>query len=223
MDRKSASRIRKDKQDEESLETAMSEIVENRLKHVHTSMPGIIRSFNATLQTATVQPAIRRLFLDEKGWVALPQCVDVPVQFPGWGDSVMTFPVNPGDECLLSFSERAIDFWWDKGGVQLPAELRMHDLSDAFALMGFSSKGRAIPAFNTDAVEIRRRDGTGPKFVLDGDSAYVGGTAGAEPAVMGTTLANFLAALIVAVNSKPGGSPAPTLPTGLLAALARVS
>ncbi len=37
----------------------------------------------------------------------------------------------PGDEGLLHFSERSIDNWWSRGGVQEQCEMRMLDLSDS--------------------------------------------------------------------------------------------
>ncbi|MFW8450019.1 Gp138 family membrane-puncturing spike protein, partial [Klebsiella pneumoniae] len=64
--------------------------------------------------------------------VNLPLLVDVPVVFPRGGGCTLTFPVKPGDECLVIFADRCIDFWWQSGGIQEPVDERMHDLSDAF-------------------------------------------------------------------------------------------
>jgi hypothetical protein len=106
---------------------------------VWTALPGIIVSFNPANATAVVQPAI-------KATVASPDfttkqvpralCADVPVVFPHGGGFHLTFPVSPGDECLLIFSARCIDAWWQSGGVQAAAHPRMHSLSDAFAILG---------------------------------------------------------------------------------------
>lgn len=219
----------RDEQQDASLESAIRTHVKAALMDTHTCLPGIIRSFDHETQTATVQPAIQQIFV-ERGAVTLPLCVDVPVQFPSGGNFVLTFPVAPGDECLLVFSERAIDFWWDRGGVQLPAEYRLHDLSDAFAIMGVRSKPEAarIASVSTSAAELRTKNGT-TVLRIDGDSVYVGGAAGAEPAVMGTRLISFLDALAVVINSKlPAGAPAVlasttlTGPASLLAAKAKV-
>jgi hypothetical protein len=91
--------------------------------------------------------------------IDIPDCQDVPVHYPRGGGFVLTFPVKAGDECLLCFSERAIDFWFENGGAQLPSEYRMHDYSDAFAVVGFSSKPNAIKDVATDAAELRTLDG----------------------------------------------------------------
>jgi hypothetical protein len=203
--------LAEDAQSDEQLaalaEDAISVAIEARLKEVHTCLPGIVQKFDPTTQTATVQPAIQRIFID-KGPVKLPLCVDVPVQFPAGGDFVLTFPVHANDECLLVFSERAIDFWWDRGGVQLPAEYRMHDLSDAYAIVGVSSRKRFLSNFNASGAELRTRNGS--TFLrIDGSNVYVGGATGAEKAIMGETYRNaedqYLTAIVTAVKAALSG------------------
>lgn len=148
----------KTQQIEPSLEVALEEQIKTKLLNLHTMLPGIIASFDPVRQTAQVQPCIKRLFID-KGAVNLPLCVDVPVEFPGGGGFFLTFPVKVGDECVLSFSERAIDYWYLNGGVQLPAEYRLHDLSDAIARVGLNSQPKNIPSFKIDGTQLRSRDG----------------------------------------------------------------
>jgi len=153
------SKLQRDAQQASSAEEAASAQIEGRLKDLHTCLPGIVVSFDPVKQTAVVQPAIKRIFT-EKGAVNLPVCVDVPVQFPGGGDFFLTFPVKAGDECMLHFSERAIDNWYASGSTQAPAEYRLHDLSDAMATVGINSQPRKIPAFNATDTELRNREGT---------------------------------------------------------------
>lgn len=127
-----------------------------------TALPGIIQSFNPQAMTCEVQPAIRALVRGEDGSLSpvdLPLLVDCPVQFPAGGQCTLTFPVKPGDECLVVFAQRCIDSWWASGGVQDQAELRMHDPSDGFALLGFRSQPRVIPSVSTSAVQLRSDDG----------------------------------------------------------------
>ncbi len=140
-----------------SADEAYKEHTTGLLKQLHTCLPGIVFSFDAATQTAQIQPAIQRVF-NARGPVNLPMCVDVPVCFPGGGDIFLTFPVQPGDECTLFFSERCIDFWHVQGGVQLPADYRMHDLSDAFAFVGVNSQPNKLANVNTAGAELRTRD-----------------------------------------------------------------
>ncbi len=130
---------------------------------IWTAMPGIIQSFDAEKMTAVVQPALQGQVQASDGsysWQTMPLCVDCPVQFPGGGGVSLTFPVAEGDECLLVFASRCIDAWWQSGGVQRQAELRMHDLSDGMALLGFRSVPRVIPNISTTVAQLRSDDGS---------------------------------------------------------------
>lgn len=130
-----------------------------------TAMPGIIQSFQSAADrppTCTVQPALKMLVRGLDGAttsVVLPLLVDCPVQFPSGGNCTLTFPVTQGDECLVVFASRCIDSWWQSGGVQEQAELRMHDLSDGFALLGFRSKPRALAGVSGTSTQLRSDDG----------------------------------------------------------------
>ena len=71
----------------------------------------------------------------------------------------LTFPVKEGDECLLIFADRCIDFWWQSGGVQETVDPRQHDLSDAFAIVGPQSQAQKISGISTSAAQLRTDDG----------------------------------------------------------------
>jgi len=131
-----------------------------------TALPGIIQSFSGGGDfplTCAVQPAIKVLVRQQDGSIVstqLPMLVDCPVQFPSGGNCTLTFPVAPGDECLVVFANRCIDAWWQSGGIQEQVEVRMHDLSDGFVLLGFRSKPRALPNVSTTATQLRSESGT---------------------------------------------------------------
>lgn len=140
---------------------AMRVSVDGALAEAWTSLAGIVESFDAVKQTASVQPAIRARAQNRDGsyeWVELPLCLDCPVYFPSGGGVYLTFPVAKGDDCLLVFADRCIDAWWQSGGVQNQAEIRMHSLSDGFAFVGVSSVPRVAPGISTSAAELRNRD-----------------------------------------------------------------
>jgi hypothetical protein len=135
-------------------EEALRLIADARAGDIWTSLPGIIQAFYPQTMTVDVQPAINGVRQQSDGsWVRLqmPVIPDVPVYFPGGGGVTLTFPIAKGDECLIVFSARCIDSWWDRGGVQDQFELRMHDLSDAIALVGVRSRPRAFSPSTTCA------------------------------------------------------------------------
>lgn len=151
--------LQKDAQKVASLDLAISQSIENRLKGLHTACPGIITGFNASTQTATVQPAIKMVMVDGKNQ-NLPLCLDVPVHVYQGGKFAITMPVTAGDECLLVFGERCIDGWFSGGSTSLPEDYRMHDYSDGFAIVGFSSNPKKISAYSTNSAQLRLRDGS---------------------------------------------------------------
>lgn len=154
---------------------AMIAALDGRQAEIHTAFPGIVDTYNPVLQTCTVQPAIQAQLLGPDGvaqWITLPLLLDVPVVFPSGGGYTLTFPISPGDEVLVILAERCIDAWWAYGGVQVQAELRMHDLSDGFALPGPKSKTNALANVSTDSVQLRSDDGN--TFVeLEGNKVNV--------------------------------------------------
>ncbi len=158
---------------------AMKVLSDTIFSMLRVSMPGIIQSFDPIALTCTVQPALTGQVADALGnfkSAPLPLLVDVPVVFPRGGGCTLTFPIQEGDECLVVFSDRCIDFWWQNGGVQEPVDPRQHDLSDAFALVGPMSQVQKISAVNMNAVELRSDDGD-TKISLNPTSGTIAGTA----------------------------------------------
>ncbi len=143
----------------ESVEEANLAALGGLQSRIWTALPGILQSFDPIKMTVEIQPAIRanvRLSSGKIQQVQLPLLVDCPVQFPGGGGFLLTFPLQPGDEALIILASRCIDAWWSYGGVQSQADIRMHDLSDGFALPGIRSIPR-LPSgpVNTVGVELR--------------------------------------------------------------------
>ncbi|HCD4503727.1 TPA: hypothetical protein NBQ95_001713 [Enterobacter kobei] len=152
---------------------------ETTKNQIRVALPGIVQSFDSGAVTAVVQPAIRSVETDNDGnrvTKNYPLLVDVPVIFPRGGGCTLTFPVKAGDECLVIFADRCIDFWWQNGGVQEPVDDRVHDLSDAFCIVGPQSQAQKISGISTSAVELRSDDG-GTKLSLNPSSGAIAGTA----------------------------------------------
>jgi hypothetical protein len=135
---------------------------------IWTSLPSIVQSYNPAANTVSVQPAIMAQFRQQNGanvdekWVdvKLPVLVDCPVFFPGGGGFVATFPLKVGDEGGVLFSARCIDSWWQSGGVQKQAEIRMHDLSDGMFIPGLFSVPRVPASISTTDFQLRNVAGT---------------------------------------------------------------
>jgi len=67
------------------------------------AIPGIIQSFDATKQTATIKVAMQATVGTEvKDY---PLLVDCPVVVMGGWGAYITFPIHAGDTCLVLFSD----------------------------------------------------------------------------------------------------------------------
>ena len=140
---------------------AMAAALQGLQADIQTAMPAIIQSFDPITQTCTAQPCLQLLVTNSdntKKWVTISIVADIPVIFPAGGGFTLTFPVKQGDECLLVFSSRCIDAWWISGKISQQSELRMHDISDGFAILGARSIPRMIPNVSTTTVQLRSDD-----------------------------------------------------------------
>lgn len=153
----------------EDVREAIRAALDGALVEVWTALPGIViaddqgRGFNPAQSTCRVQIAIKAQVRSSSGtvtWQQLPPLVDVPIVFPGGGGFLATFPIQPGDEVLVIFSARCIDAWWQSGGVQQQAELRLHDLSDGFAIPAIFSVPRVPANISTTRAQLRSSDGS---------------------------------------------------------------
>lgn len=129
---------------------------------IWTAMPGIVQSVDFAKNTCSVQLALQSQIADPQGvtrWANMPMLVDCPIVFPGGGGYCLTFPLALGDEVLVLFANRCIDAWWERGGVQTQAELRLHDLSDGFAIPSPRSVPKAITNVSSTSVQLRNESG----------------------------------------------------------------
>jgi len=128
--------------------------------NLRVAAPGIIKTFDANKQTATVQVAIKEK-ISLKGVVqdvAIALLLDVPVIVPKAGGFAITLPVQAGDECTVIFADNCFDAWWQSGGVQGQIDKRRHDLSDAMAILAPSSLPKVLSSYSTDSIVMRNTD-----------------------------------------------------------------
>ncbi|HEY3987935.1 MAG TPA: Gp138 family membrane-puncturing spike protein [Acidobacteriaceae bacterium] len=134
-------------------------LAQKLLSHeLRVAMPATVQSFDAETQTVVVQPAIREQMRNKQQVVVpttLPLISYVPIVIPTAGGYALTLPIQAGDEGLLVVADNCIDAWWQSGGVQNQIDLRRHDLSDAFFIVGCYNQTRKISSYSTSTVQIR--------------------------------------------------------------------
>ena len=99
------------------------------------ALPGTVEAWNPETQAADIRPAARPK--NQRGGSEakpLPVLKDVPVFLPRGLESQCN--ISPGDACLVIFSDYPLDAWLTGDDTAATPD-RMHDLSDAVALVGF--------------------------------------------------------------------------------------
>ena len=152
-------------------------------KDFNSARIGIIQSFDAATQTASVliaQLQVTSESTDGTQTVAeYPLLKEVPVVFPSGGGFTLTFPISEGDECLILFCDREIDNWYINGAGYPPTTGRLHDLTDAIALVGVRSLPRVLSGLSTTATQLRSDDGTAfvqvgaGKIIIEADEVVI--------------------------------------------------
>lgn len=178
-------------------------LAKNISSNLRVAMPGVIASFDANKQTVEVDlviydriavnlPQALANYSPTTGDIKIPTLIDVPIVLPRGGSgavgAALTFPIQPGDECLVIVADMCYNEWFDAGGINnVQQVLRRHDLSDAFAILGPWSQPRALLNYSTTSTQLRTEDGatyldldasgptlSGPTVTLDGLLALTG-------------------------------------------------
>lgn len=150
---------------ENSIDKDIDSILNPHFAELKTAMPGRIEKYNPDNQTVTVQPLFNRTFLDEnenEKQVNYPLIHNVPVQFPRFGNFVITFPVKPKNGTFLNFAERSLDTFMESDGKTIidPKNARKHNINDAIATSEISTLKNKINNVSIDNLVIRSLDGS---------------------------------------------------------------
>lgn len=148
---------------------ALRQIFDAHQEGLYTAMPGIVKSYDAAKQTASVQPALQSITRavddDEPDLVeSLPVLAEVPVLWPRGGGQFSHFPMAAGDSVLLVFCQQDINAWRRDGGEVDPGTLDRHGLSGAVAVPGFFPSTAPIPGLSSQYAEIGAESGARVEF-----------------------------------------------------------
>jgi len=131
--------------------------------------PGRIVTYYPEDQTADIQISAEGIIdtFDEVDKLHIKKVLKkVPVQTAGGGGWHLTFPIKPGDTCLLSFSQVGYDHWFyedkDEAGIlannPAPWLRRTFDITDGFAQVGYNTLPRAVQSYSPMDSEWRNAD-----------------------------------------------------------------
>lgn len=126
--------------DKKELFDSIDYAIVHALANTHTATIGRVENVRDT--TVDVRPVINRVVDGES--IQLPLFIKVPPVFLNGGSSHEAYPIAAGDYALLVFTERCFDRWYAGQDFQEPLEMRMHDYSDGFAIVGIKNQTDAI-------------------------------------------------------------------------------
>lgn len=134
--------------------------IENTVKEttydMHTALPGTIAAFNPATGMATVKPEGTVAMKNGKR-LKYPSIVKVPVVFPRGKDTVIAYPVKPGDGCLIIICENDLKPWMSHG-KETESDMKF-DLTNAVCIPGLFSEGDEAlqKAVDENAVVIKNK------------------------------------------------------------------
>jgi protein gp138 len=106
-------------------------------QRIHTSLPGIVKSYDSATQTAEIQLAVQLRGNN------VPPLPEVPVAWPGGAAGFLHAPLSAGDSVLVVFTEEDFSGWHDTGSVSAPRVLARHGLH-AVAIPGLRRPAAAL-------------------------------------------------------------------------------
>ena len=124
---------------------------------LHTSIPGIIETFDAATRRARVRVAIR-MRLDDGTTVERAPSINVPVLYPGSRTVTIFIMLVPGDPVWVKFSERGMTAFKESFELADPDPGRLFSEADAVIEAGFGPL--SITPATTTGGALQTADGT---------------------------------------------------------------
>ena len=191
-----------------SLAEVIGGAISSQLADARVCLPGRVKSYDGSKQTAEIIPVIRGVIGTEGGETLLedlPVLPNVPVCWMRGGGYSLQFPLNAGDHGLVVFSDASPALWRSTGDISEPGDLRMHDLSFGFFIPCCAPDAQALPS-------------AGSAAVLDGPTEIRVGSMAAMFVAHAAKVDSALAAIVAAFNAHthitatPGPATAPANP-----------
>lgn len=123
------------------------------MRQINCHQIGEIVSFNADNQTAEVQLKISYTINGEIK--EYPLLIDCPCIVLAGGEGALTMPISAGDSCLVLFNDCDMDNWFAGGQTMPPRTDRLHDFSDAIALVGLRNKQNKLSGYLAQGTELK--------------------------------------------------------------------
>lgn len=139
---------------------------------------GELEEFDSARQVATIRLVLKQVInIKPDGTRTIqehPVILECPVMTNFGGSSHINLPVAKGDSCIVLFNDREIDEWLYNGGEQVPVSPRVHDVSDAIAIVGIRSYQNSIQNFLANGIRVWLSENSKMDFTDDAIDSLAG-------------------------------------------------
>lgn len=177
-------------------------ILESFSLDLHVALPGRVRSYDSSNQTAEIELGLQRVLSapepdeDPDTTESLPILPNVPVIWPSCNGFFLHFPLSEGDTVQVVFNELDLNAWREgDGGPVDPGVALRHALSGAVAYPGLRTRGN--PNGDADGTHGRVGRAGGPYVEFQPSEIHVGGS---EQLVTAAELQAHLIAIDAAID-----------------------
>lgn len=160
---------------------------------------GKITAFDGTKKTAKIQILFKRQYPNGTA-ASYPVLLDCPVFTLQGGGGYVQMPVAVGDHCIVLFSDRSLDEWYQNGAEAVPSFPRLHDISDGIAIVGLNPLSNSGPVTPTNKVVISYQ-GTSLSLASGGVTFDGTGTAEIDLSAGIVTIRNATISLLTLMNN----------------------
>lgn len=132
-------------------------VVREATYDIHTALPGTIEAFDPASGMAVVKPQAT-MVMKNGTKLNYPSIVKVPVIFPRGQNTVIAYPVIPGDGCMVIVSENDMKPWMSHG-KETDSDMKF-DLTNAVCIPGLYGEGNKTmqKAQEENAIIIKNED-----------------------------------------------------------------
>ena len=190
-------------QQKDTLTLVIQKAIEEALSNTHTAT--IAKVTKITGATISAKPVFKRVIGDVE--VELPEFAEIPIFILQGGSNYRIMPIAIGDTALLIFSERCIDDWYFGADNKKPREYRMHDYSDAIAIVGLNNITNAI-SIPTGHEEVNGDIEQTGNYTIKGNITVTGGNitvTGGDVTADGISLKNHVHSGVLTGGNNTGG------------------
>lgn len=178
-----------------TLAEVLREAIREDRRELHTSIPGVIDSWDKKTGLADIKVGLKTFAPQEDGTMKARSyaiLLSVPVAIPGGGKYRMSFPLKKDDPVEVHFQEASIDIWLDKGGADVdPQDRRRHNISDPIAVPGPRPKDQRWKTMSDDDASFGLDDGDNQFIAKKNGELWLGSKDGGadltEKGVLGST------------------------------------